>query len=313
MSGQPASKQAITAPIDALPAQHVPPPTGLVNDQGISGAHDAQHRLMTPRLAPGVQFYGATGLVDPVSSIGKLGNRIATHNHDKHLPGHQSSSLLNAAAPAFVPTIETEPHRHQDSNSSQTDSTSQPNYQDPELAHNMAWQYPAAQSLTAAECYPSIHHYPVAQQPSAIGYPLAQFGVPPYIFHEYLTPQYGIEFEPSMPMQMISMFSSVQQAMDYQHYRADRARSYDHTEHQHAHPKPSPAKSEQKKNKWRKRRAATYQRGSPECEYIGYYFQLKDKEKVGHNSSHARDVSQYLPLIPLEGYFVLGSDAKSSN
>lgn len=313
MSGQPATKYAITAPIDALPTQHVALPTDVVNDHGISGAHDVQHGLVSPRLAPGVQFYGATGLVDPVSSSGKLGNRIASHSYDKHLQGQQSNSLLNAAAPAFIPTIETETHRPQESHSSQTYSISQPSSQDPLLAHNMVWQYPAAQPLTAAECYPSIHHYPVAQQPSAPGYPAAQYGVPPYIVHQYLTPQYGIEFEPSMPMQMISMFSSAQQAMDYQHYLADRARSYDYTEHQHTHPKPSPGKSEQKRNRWQKRRVASYQRGSQEYEYIGYYFRSKDNGRIGHNSSRGIDVSHYLPVIPLEGYFVLGSSAKSSD
>ena len=313
MSDLPASKHATTASIETVSTQHVPLPTDLINGHGVSGAHVVHHGPVPPRLAPGVRFYGGTGPLDPVDSNGKLGNSIASHNGDKHLQGQKSKSLLNAAAPAFVPTFETGKHRHQGVHTGEACSTTHSTAQDPMLAHTMAWQYSAAQPLTATEYYPSIQHYPVAQQLSAPGYPLPQDGVPPYIYHQYLTPQYGVQLEPSSPMQMIPMLSSVQQAMDYQRYLAERAQIYNHTEHQYTHPKPFSGKSEQKKSKWQKRRAASHRRGSQEREYIGYYFLPKDKGQIGHTSSHANDVSQYLPVVPLEGYHVLGSDTKSSN
>ena len=313
MSDLPASKHATTASIETVPTQHVQHPTNPINDHGVPGAHVVRHGLVPPRLAPGVRFYGGTELAHTVDSSGKLVNGIASRSCDKHLHGQNSSSLLNAAAPAFVPTFETRKHRHQEAHTGEACSTSQPTAQDPILIHNMPRQYSAAQPLTAAEYYPSIQHYPVAQQPSAPGDPSSQYGVPPYIFHQFLTPQYGIHLEPSTPMRMIPMFSTVQQAMEYQHYLAERARSYNHTEHQHTHSKPSSGKSEQKKSKWQKRRAASYQRGSREREYIGYYFKSKNEGHIGHSPSHANDVSQYLPVVPLEGYYVLGSDTESSN
>lgn len=109
------------------------------------------------------------------------------------------------------------------------------------------------------------------------------------------------------------MFSNPQQAMGYQHYLADRARSYDYTEHQHTLPKPSPSKTEDEENQWQERPAASSQSGSEESEYIGYYFQSNARGRHDHLLSHTKDVPQYLPLIPLEGYYVLGFNTKSSN
>ena len=314
MSSQYAFDNVNTVPGGAFTNSRVPLPTDLVNSQGVQGAHDVRHGQLSPPLAPEIQIPKVAVLEGSGVSNRKKPGSSTPGNANRHTIKQKSSSQLNAAAPVFVPTSQI--HNYGEPKSVELSPASKRIAFNHQLAHSLARQHsaaqhPAIQDYDATQKYPAIQHYPVAQQFPALPYPVSQNAIPPYIFHQYLTPQYGIHSAPLMPPQMVPMFSTVQQAMEYQHYLADRARSKAHVEHEASHSNPPHIKGHRKRLSWQRRQAARAQRKSEDTEYVyvGYYFDQPSRQADNFSSSEAH-LTQFLPVIPLEGHYTLGSEVR---